>query len=229
MNGLYLRVGEWGKVSINHAEGRAEAGVSVYDLVEGRPVVSQVATDTAFAELDLAERMASSEPKYLVRGDLMGVGHDGEPLLANLVKVAAVEACPECGGLEVKSVEGLHVRHVGHALYPAFRYPVPSVEHGLAALSAIKGMDASQEVSVKTALAPFATEVMAAYSKHMEEHRHRYERVLDVGSMLERKVGEAWQEWRHRHSHDSIEVGELERLASPEREDKHGLEALLMS
>ena len=227
MKGLYLRIGEWGKVSRNHAEGVVEAGVSVYDLQEGRPVISEDATDTEFAAMDLRDRLASDEPKYLVRGDVVGVGHDGEPLLANVAKVAEVESCPECGGLEVKSVEGLHIRHVGLLLYPVFSYPVPSVAHGLAALEAVKGVDDKREVAVKAEMAPFASEVMAAYEQHQEAHRFKYERLLDVSSKLERKVGDAWQEWRHRHSHGSIEIEELAKVKG--REDAHALDALLMS
>lgn len=229
VNGLYLRIGEWGEVSSNFAKGEKEAGVSVYDLVEGKPVVSPDATDSHFAEMDLAERTASQAKKYLVKGDYVGVGHDGEPLLANLVKVAEVEICSECGGLEVKSVADLHIRHVGHALYPVFRYPVPSVEHGLVALQAVASMDMKQDVKANSEMAPFASEVMAAYSKHRATHYNKYEKVLGIGQRLERKVGESWQEWKHRHQHGSVEIAELMTLSAPGHEGEHGLDSLLMS
>ena len=214
MKGIYLRIGEWREVSSNFASGTSEVGISVYDLVEGKPTISEDATDSDFAAMDLAERTASDAPKYLVKGDYVGVGHDGEPLLRNLVKVAEVEICQECGGLEVKSVEGLHIRHVGAALYPVFRYPVPSEEHGLVALRTVAGMDLNSEVRTSSEMVGFATEVMAAYSKHKSEHLSQYERQLDVGQKLERRDGETWQEWLHRHQHgemDGVELVEVER------------------
>lgn len=79
----YLRIGAWhpSEQSRNYATGDIEAGVSVYDLDgQGRPI----APDGEWAEDDLRDRLASDEPKWLVEGDLVGEGHDGEPLLQNI-------------------------------------------------------------------------------------------------------------------------------------------------
>jgi hypothetical protein len=40
----------------------------------------------------LHDRLASDDPKYLVTGDLVGIGGDGEPLLRNLRIVGTWEA-----------------------------------------------------------------------------------------------------------------------------------------
>lgn len=80
----YLRVGAWrdSEQSWNFATGGFEQGVSVYALdPEGMPVVPP---DGEWAESDLHDRLASDEPKYLVTGNVVGCGGDGEPLLRNL-------------------------------------------------------------------------------------------------------------------------------------------------
>ena len=84
----YLRIGDWDPAhpySHNYARGDIEAGVSVYDLdPAGRPVIP---AESEWAGLDLRGRLASDAPKYLVQGDLVGEGHDGEPLLGDLAIV----------------------------------------------------------------------------------------------------------------------------------------------
>jgi len=80
----YLRIGEWhpSETSRNYSAGKIEPGVSVYGLdAAGRPVVP---LQGEWAAEDLSSRMAGKEPKYLVEGDHVGIGHDGEPLLKNL-------------------------------------------------------------------------------------------------------------------------------------------------
>jgi hypothetical protein len=81
---LYLRIGDWDPKSPNsrnYALGTIEAGLSVYELDENsKPVVPPTG---AWAAEDLADRLSGDLPKYLVQGDLRGVGGDGEPLLSN--------------------------------------------------------------------------------------------------------------------------------------------------
>ena len=81
----YLRIGDWhpSETSRNYSAGKIEPGVSVYDLhpQTGRPVVPP---EGEWAADDLASRLAGSEPKYLVEGQHVGIGHDGEPLLKQL-------------------------------------------------------------------------------------------------------------------------------------------------
>lgn len=83
---LYLRIGDWDRStptprSSNFATGDIEAGLSVYDLKDGQPVVPE---EGEWAEQDMRERLASDDPKYIVRGRLVGQGHDGEPLLSHV-------------------------------------------------------------------------------------------------------------------------------------------------
>lgn len=77
---VFLRVGPWNPSdprSRNYAAGDIEIGLSVYDLDEhGAPVVPP---DGEWAEDDLR----GEAPKFLVQGDVLGRGHDGEPLLGN--------------------------------------------------------------------------------------------------------------------------------------------------
>lgn len=82
----YLRLGPWPEDERSRcwATGTIEEGVSVYALdPQGQPV----APSGEWAEVDLHERLALDEPKWLVTGDLVGTGHDGEPLLRNLTIV----------------------------------------------------------------------------------------------------------------------------------------------
>jgi hypothetical protein len=77
---VYLRVGDWheSETSRNYAAGKTEIGVSVYDIRDGKPLTPE---DGEWAEVDMRERLDSSDPKYLVQGEEQGTGHDGEPLL----------------------------------------------------------------------------------------------------------------------------------------------------
>lgn len=79
-----LRIGGWNPAdprSKNYAVGDIEMGLSVYELdADDNPVVPP---EGEWAEDDLRDRMRSDEPKYLVQGELLAWGHDGEPLLGN--------------------------------------------------------------------------------------------------------------------------------------------------
>lgn len=90
MTAIYLRIGDWDAadpVSYNHAAGEREAGLSTYDLdADGMPVAPE---EAEWAERDMLRRLASDQPKHLVTGRLVGEGHDGEPLLADVVIVGA--------------------------------------------------------------------------------------------------------------------------------------------
>ena len=94
---VYLRIGAWDPakpVSYNHALGETERGLSAYDLdADGRPVVPD---ESEWAAADLRARLASGAPRLLVTGRLVGEGHDGEPLLADVVVVG--EWTPPEGG-----------------------------------------------------------------------------------------------------------------------------------
>jgi N12 class adenine-specific DNA methylase len=81
---VYLRIGKWDpkkEASRNYAAGTIESGLSVYDLDDnGKPI----APDGEWAETDLRDRLKSGERQYKVQGQLVGEGHDGEPLLRNV-------------------------------------------------------------------------------------------------------------------------------------------------
>lgn len=85
---VYLRIGTWNPnypISHNYATGDIESGLSAYDLKDdGQPVVPE---ESEWAETDMLERLRSTDPKFLVQGDYVGEGHDGEPLLGNPVVV----------------------------------------------------------------------------------------------------------------------------------------------
>lgn len=87
---VYLRIGDWDPafpVSRNYATGDHEIGLSVYELdAEGMPVEPQ---EAEWAGADMRERLAGDQPKHLVTGSLVGWGHDGEPLLADVGIVGA--------------------------------------------------------------------------------------------------------------------------------------------
>lgn len=79
---VYLRVGTWNPdrpISKNYATGSQEAGLSVYELDRtGKPIVP---SEGEWAEDDMQDRLASSDPKFLVQGMVVGRGGDGEPVL----------------------------------------------------------------------------------------------------------------------------------------------------
>lgn len=81
---VYLRIGGWNPAdprSKNYAVGDIELGLSVYELdAHGNPVVPP---EGEWAEDDLRDRMRSQEPKFLVQGEFLAWGHDGEPLLGD--------------------------------------------------------------------------------------------------------------------------------------------------
>lgn len=85
---VYLRIGGWNPdwpYSRNHAMGAIEAGLSAYDLDGlGCPIVPD---ESEWATVDLADRLVSDAVKYLVQGRLVGQGHDGEPLLTDVVVI----------------------------------------------------------------------------------------------------------------------------------------------
>jgi hypothetical protein len=95
---IYLRIGTWNPVnprSTNHAMGEIEAGLSVYDLdAAGKPVVPE---EGEWAADDLADRLKGDGPKFLVQGRLVGEGHDGEPLLAEIKVVGEFDSAPFLG------------------------------------------------------------------------------------------------------------------------------------
>lgn len=101
---LFLRFGTWhpSERSRNYARGGTEDGVSVYDVVwrakEGRWDVRMPPEsdnpwgpeDTFWTLIKKAE--AGEDPIYVVRGDVVGVGHDGEPLIRHIGVVEKVAA-----------------------------------------------------------------------------------------------------------------------------------------
>lgn len=93
----YLRFGDWpdDERSINNVFGHKEDGVSVYDLHRGRPVVpgdeigyGEHGNDT-HEELQgrIDDWRRGRHPAYVVRGNQVGFGHDGEPLLRDVEHV----------------------------------------------------------------------------------------------------------------------------------------------
>lgn len=89
----YIRYGEIppdGKSKIHNREGEIvgeESGVSVFEYIEGRGIVipyNEIARDDF---LMLSSKFWINH--YLVTGDEVGIGSDGEPLLAN-VKILKV-------------------------------------------------------------------------------------------------------------------------------------------
>jgi len=81
----YLRIGDWhpSEMSRNYSKGDIEAGVSVYDMhpTTGRPIAPP---EGEWAETDMLDRLRSAAPKYIVEGEQVGTGHEGEALLQKL-------------------------------------------------------------------------------------------------------------------------------------------------
>lgn len=100
---LFIRFGEWHPTerSRNYARGGTEDGVSVYDVAwrskEKRWDVRMPTEadnphgpeDTFWTLLKKAE--AGEDPVFILKGDVVGVGHDGEPLIRNIRVVKKVD------------------------------------------------------------------------------------------------------------------------------------------
>jgi hypothetical protein len=99
---LFVRFGTWhpSERSRNYARGGSEDGVSVYDVMwrpkDGRWDVRMPSEsdnpwgpeDTFWTLIKKAE--AGEDPIFVVRGDVVGVGHDGEPLIQHIAVVKPV-------------------------------------------------------------------------------------------------------------------------------------------
>jgi hypothetical protein len=106
---VYLRVGTWNPdrpISKNYATGSQEAGLSVYELDRtGKPITP---SEGEWAEDDMQDRLASSDPKFLVQGMVVGRGGDGEPVLDDVRVVGmwhpvneSAKAIAACIGVEI--------------------------------------------------------------------------------------------------------------------------------
>jgi 8-oxo-dGTP pyrophosphatase MutT (NUDIX family) len=93
----YLRFGDWPEDERSHspAGGYKEEGVSVYDTHRGHPVVpgdeigyGEYGNDT-HDELQgrINQYHRGNVPAHVVKGDMVGIGYDGEPLLRNIQRV----------------------------------------------------------------------------------------------------------------------------------------------
>lgn len=105
---VYIRIGTWRpqEYSLNYAQGKTEAGVSVFEAVpeDGKyRILLDEAHDPDGRQKDTLSGLLHQiqqnksygqdyDPIYIVTGDHVGTGYDGEPLLKSLRIVAEVEA-----------------------------------------------------------------------------------------------------------------------------------------
>lgn len=137
----YLRLGLLPKngKSINHLTGKIENGVSVFELVDGKPVIDN---------LQLIDSLSGRHalPAFLVTGEQVGIGHDGEPILQNVQYVSktnvdfttlTIEALDNAfenktGDFDTESKEILQFYIDGYELlYAGYRYTNPKKEFNI--------------------------------------------------------------------------------------------------
>jgi hypothetical protein len=114
---VYVRFGKWrpDETSFNYAAGGVEAGVSVFEAVpqgdrfrvllddEHDPDGRQLDTLLGWAERisSQSRRDVELSPIFIVSGNYVGVGYDGEPLLRELEVVREIDLgdllAPEIG------------------------------------------------------------------------------------------------------------------------------------
>jgi hypothetical protein len=103
---VYVRIGKWrqDETSFNYAAGGVEAGVSVFEAIpegdrfkvllddEHDPDSRQLDTLLGWAQRisSQAHRMVEQTPIFIVSGDYVGIGYDGEPLLRGLKVVREI-------------------------------------------------------------------------------------------------------------------------------------------
>nr|DAV18300.1 MAG TPA: hypothetical protein [Caudoviricetes sp.] len=82
----YLRLGEipTNESSYNFLTKCQEAGVSVFEYVDSKPVLSNLQLVDSFSG-------RNDHKAYVVTGDVVGVGFDGEPLLKNVNIIREIE------------------------------------------------------------------------------------------------------------------------------------------
>lgn len=90
MDGCYVRFKDIpeNEMSVNHSNGKVEPGVSVYEAAVLDdcllPKLSNVRAETLFPVMNIFECAANEMPAYLVRGNPVGRGSDGEVVLRNV-------------------------------------------------------------------------------------------------------------------------------------------------
>ena len=83
---LYIRYGKFppSERSVNHITNRCEIGVSCFRIVDGEPFTQSAFKDREL-HLSLAfETLKKRKPVYLLTGEEVGFGYDGEPLIRNV-------------------------------------------------------------------------------------------------------------------------------------------------
>lgn len=100
---VYIRFGDLpdGGQSTDHSSGSKEAGISVYEAVEDD---EQEDTYHPAGQQVLAVLLMLNRDVYLLSGERVGTGADGEPLIRDVETEAELEMCGETGGF--KAAEG---------------------------------------------------------------------------------------------------------------------------
>ena len=91
----YLRIGIVPKneESFNYLTGQNESGVSVFELKDGKPVLNNLQLVDSYAG-------RSDSQAFIVTGEEIGIGNDGEPLLKNVKYISKRDTDFEKNSLE---------------------------------------------------------------------------------------------------------------------------------
>ena len=109
IEGPYVRFGLWRKNerSRNYQKRKLEQGVSVFETMKSsKLIVPKIGdSDTALSSIAqcIVEAAVKSRTPYIVRGDRIGTGGDGEPLLKNLEIVQELEVYKDPPFLALKT------------------------------------------------------------------------------------------------------------------------------
>ena len=91
----YLRIGivPNGEASFNYLTEQNESGVSVFELIDGKPVLSNLQLVDSYAG-------RSDSQAFIVTGEEIGIGNDGEPLLKNVKYISKIDTDFEKNSLD---------------------------------------------------------------------------------------------------------------------------------
>lgn len=180
-----------------------ELGVSVFEYIEGRGII---VPDNQEARDDFLKLMNSWwKPQYIVNGEEIGVGHDGEPLLKNVKIIKTLKKA------ETKDIEIEEYENSQESFYDKYRTTPP--EYGIVVLEQCAKEADELQAKVKELENKLTETVML-----LSERSRECGRLEAYNKVLQRRIEELSMKLPDRTMKENKDV--LERLKKAESEEK---------